>query len=133
MAADSRPAFERFCRQKGTRINAIMTRLERGESNEAIAERYKTKPDVIRVYRLALEDKLASGGREWAHRPEQLKVMVVFLALAGDRAAKIATKLDVPIGTIRQIMRDKGIKPRRANEADKTKKKTGKSKEANGK
>lgn len=53
--------FELRCRQPGTRINAIMTRLERGESEADIADRYHTTVGTIHVYRKALEGKLSRG------------------------------------------------------------------------
>ena len=53
--------FELRCRQPGTSINAIMTRLERGESEADIADRYHTTVGTIHVYRKALEGKLSRG------------------------------------------------------------------------
>ena len=58
---DNRSPFERYCRQKGTRIDAIMTRLERGEDERELADRYHTGVETIRVYRKALEGKLSRG------------------------------------------------------------------------
>lgn len=61
VSASRRELFDRYCRQPGTRIWAIMIRLERGETMESIAKRFKTSPQTINVYRKALEGKLSTG------------------------------------------------------------------------
>ena len=61
---DTRTIFEMRCRQKGTRINWIMTMIERGLDDKEIAERvrHRTKQPcdrkTIRVYRQALYGQL---------------------------------------------------------------------------
>lgn len=51
--------FEIMCRRPGTRINSIMTRIERGEDLKSIAARYNTDKSTIEVYQKALEGKLS--------------------------------------------------------------------------
>lgn len=58
MALDDRPMFEQLCRINGTRCDRIMSAIEAGAPNEYIADRFKTTPDVIEVYRRAYYDRL---------------------------------------------------------------------------
>ena len=61
---DRRTIFEMRCRQKGTRINWIMTMIERGLDDKEIAERVRARTKhpcdkrTIRVYRKALYGQL---------------------------------------------------------------------------
>ena len=69
---DDRTIFEQKCRSRNTRINWIMTMIERGMSDEVIAERVKRacgvtveeecNARVISVYRKALNDQLCDMG-----------------------------------------------------------------------
>ena len=51
-------AFKRYCRIHGSRINAIMTLIERGWTDEQIADRFHTTARTITVYRKALNGEL---------------------------------------------------------------------------
>ena len=63
-AFDRRTIFEQRCRQKGTRINWIMTMIELGLDDKEIAARVRTRTGMpcdrktINVYRKALEGRL---------------------------------------------------------------------------
>lgn len=52
-------AFRHFCRRPGTRINSIMTHIERGEDLKSIASMFGTDKSTIQVYQKALEGKLS--------------------------------------------------------------------------
>ena len=105
---DNRSPFERYCRQKGTRIDAIMTRLERGEDERELADRYHTGIETIRVYRKALEGKLTSGhsiDSGTKRSPETTKALIIILHMAGKGPVKIARQLGMPCSTVRSIIR----------------------------
>jgi len=55
---DGQTVFEKCCRQPGTRINWIMTRIEQGWTDEDIAAKAGTTARVIAVYRKALTGTL---------------------------------------------------------------------------
>ena len=58
--AMNNPAFVKFCRQPGTRTNAIMTDIERGLTNKELAVKYESSQRTMEVYRRALEGRLYS-------------------------------------------------------------------------
>lgn len=78
MSAEYRTPFERMCRVPGTRCNAIMEMIERGMSDEEIANTIKRTPGRIRgqnpnagtdavtisVYRKALNGTLTEASGE---------------------------------------------------------------------
>ena len=57
---EDRPIFDQNCRNKGTRIDRIMTMLEHGYSDAAIAIKYNTTASTIAVYRKALNGTLCT-------------------------------------------------------------------------
>lgn len=106
---DTRPTFEKLCRQRGTRINAIMTRLERGEDIADIARRYHTDRCTIRVYRKALEGKLSTGSErttagEAKTQVDRLWRTVGVMREAGQKLPVIAAALDISYETARTCM-----------------------------
>lgn len=110
MLEDDRPAFDRFCRQRGTRINDIMTRLERGEDEESIARRYHTQPETIHVYRLALEGLLTTGSKQRVRVSQAAEAMIVVLHVCGLSAGEIAKRLDMAPSTVGDLLRRKRYK-----------------------
>ena len=50
-------AFEAYCRQAGTRINAMFEAIERGADDHDIASHFKTDCDTVRVYRAVLAEQ----------------------------------------------------------------------------
>ena len=103
--------FAAKCRQKGTRIDDIMTRIERGESNRDIAERYGADDETIEVYRKALEGRLcdlSSGRAAIAEtknlREERYRQVVGMYYVRGMRQCDIAQALGVTKGTVKAII-----------------------------
>lgn len=103
--------FAAKCRQKGTRIDAIMTRIERGESNREIAERYGADDETIEVYRKALEGRLCdldSGRAAQAEtkslREERYRQVVGMYYAQGMRQFEIADALGLSKGTVKGII-----------------------------
>ena len=62
--------LKRFCRQRGTRIDAIMTRIEAGEPIGAIAARYRTDETTIDVYRRAMNGELSCMPEKSVRAPQ---------------------------------------------------------------
>ena len=99
--------FRQYCRQPGTRINRVMTAIERSgdEDDKAIAARTKVPLDYVRVCRKALRGELSEGSKEWEARPEAAKAMIIILRLAGKKPAQISRQMGIPRSTVKSIIK----------------------------
>lgn len=107
---DGRPAFELYCRVKGTRCNAIMTLIDKGWTDDDIAARFHTTPDTIHVYRLAHDDKLTTlpythDAYRCALNYKMLMLRVPELAAKGYGQRKIADILGVNRDSVRKWLK----------------------------
>ena len=60
---------KRFCRQKGTRMNAVMTAIENGATNDELKRRFGMGAKTSNVYRKALAGMLTGGARTLVQTP----------------------------------------------------------------
>ena len=61
MSLTGERAFEAYCRQAGTRINAMFEAIERGETDRDIAGHFRTDCETVRVYRAVLSRHKSDG------------------------------------------------------------------------
>ncbi len=119
---DGRPAFEKYCRDPGTRCNWIMSMIEDGLSDKQIAQRVSdsskfgrnymqnagTRANTIAVYRKAYENKLCVIAKMEA-RPhkvyEALKAEVLKLHADGMKPKQIQDKLKVSKDFVRGVLK----------------------------
>lgn len=92
---DGKPAFDLYCRQKGTRINAIMEMIDQGWGDPEIAIAFDTDAETIAVYRKAHDGKLTTG---WDGDPRRGDVYE--MTMEGYRADEIAKALHLDKSTV---------------------------------
>ena len=99
-----------YCRMPGTRINAIMTMIERGVSLERIARRYGTTVETVMVYAKALKGELcemAALDLETRIRyiPQERVDMVTADYKAGRSYADIARRTNLSKSQVTELIR----------------------------
>ena len=105
---DGKPAFELYCRQKGTRINSIMEMIDKGWGDTEIAIAFDTDAETIAVFRKAHDGKLTTGSDGDPRRGD-----VYQMVMEGWRAEDIAKALHLDKNTV--FRWSKEYRPFRAN------------------
>ena len=125
---DGRPAYYQYCRIPGTRCNAIMAMIDRGMSDEQIAEAVKRLPHVkgcnpnsdcdaetISVYRKAHDNKLCRIRTKYGFHSEDISLRNAVVLMAHQKGIPlnmIAETLKLSYEAVRHIVSD-SRKPRR--------------------
>lgn len=92
---DGKPAFDLYCRQPGTRINAIMEMIDQGWGDPEIALAFDTDAETIAVFRKAHDGKLTTGSDGDPRRGD-----VYLMTMAGYTADQIAKALKLDRNTV---------------------------------
>ena len=122
---DGRPAYYQYCRIPGTRCNAIMEMIDRGMSDEQIAEAVKRMPikqfnsdcdaKTISVYRKAHDNKLCRIRTKYGFHSEDISLRNAVVMLACQKGIPlnmISETLKLSYEAVRHIVAD-SRKPRR--------------------
>lgn len=122
---DGRPAFYKYCRRPGTRCNAIMEMIERGMSDEEIANTIRRTPGRIRgqnpnadtdavtisVYRKAHDNKLCKMAVYTINRVDERRDRLIWaMRDSGMKPVNIAAELGVSVDIVRYALKRKAAR-----------------------
>ena len=116
-------AFEHYCRRPGTRCNDIMTRIERGETDEAIGAIYEAQMEkqcdtaaVIHVYRMAMEGRISEGSADptiiMVKASKAERETIHALRAAGKTIDQIAYMMGIKAGRVKHLLYNEQHKDR---------------------